>query len=122
MFLFSMIFETVPWRWIKVKTSASGKRRPWSFGGALDSAFDQIRQYGRGAPAVMIRLADALTLIAAHLRRDEDVAAVRRQVEMLGRGAETFDEELDRRALRQRLDRARDALARCDAGAGRAAA
>ena len=96
--------------------------RPWSFGGALDSAFDQIRQYGRGAPAVMIRLAEALTLIAAHLRRDEDVAAVRRQVEMLGRGAETFDEELDRRALRQRLDRARDALARCDAGAGRAAA
>lgn len=96
--------------------------RPWSFGGALDSAFDQIRQYGRGAPAVMIRLAEGLTLIAAHLRRDEDVAAVRRQVEMLGRGAETLAEELDRRALRQRLDHACDALARCETGSGRAAA
>lgn len=84
--------------------------RPWSFRGALDSAFDQIRQYGRSAPAVTIRLLEALDLIAGHLRRDDDLAAVRRQVEMVGRGESAIEEQLDRVALRQRLDRAQKTL------------
>jgi uncharacterized membrane protein len=109
-----------------VRRDASGRprliARPWTFGGALDSAFDQIRQYGRSAPAVMIRLVEGLELIASRLRRDEDVAAVRRQLEMIGRGAETFAEDLDRRALRQRLDRTREALDRCGTGSRRSAA
>lgn len=97
-----------------VRLDAEGRprviARPWTFPGALDSAFDQIRQYGRGAPAVTIRLVEALDLIAAHLRREDDVTAVRRQVEMVGRSATALDEELDRVALRQRLDRARATL------------
>lgn len=84
--------------------------RPWTFGSALDAAFDQIRQYGHGSTAVSIRLVEGLALITRHVRRADDRAAVQRQLEMIERGADALDEVLDREALLLRVAAVRDQL------------
>jgi len=84
--------------------------RPWTFRGALDAAFDQIRQHSRGTVAVMIRMVEGLALIARHARRCDDRAALRRQLDMIERGADAIDEPLDRDALHDRIAAARRML------------
>lgn len=78
--------------------------RPWSFPGALDAACDQIRQYGRGSASVSIRLIEGLSLVARQVWRRRDRAAVRRQVEMIGRSAAELPEANDRDALLRRTE------------------
>lgn len=97
-----------------VRLDGSGRprvvARPWTFCGALDAAFNQIRQYARGTTAVSIRLVEGLALVAGRVRRPEDRAAVRRQLEMIERGAVALEEPLDRGALLRRVAEVRRVL------------
>ena len=84
--------------------------RPWTFRGAIDEAFDQIRQHARGNAAVSIRLLEGLGLLASHVWRPDDRDAVRRQVEMVGRSAAAITEPFDRDELLLRVQRAQAGL------------
>lgn len=84
--------------------------RPWTFRGAIDAAFDQIRQNARGNAAVSIRLLEGLGLLASHVWRPDDRDAVRRQVEMVGRSAAAVAEPFDRDELLLRVQRAQAVL------------
>ena len=83
-----------------------------SFAGVLNTACDQIRQYGRSSVAVTIRLLEMLAAVAARAQRDPDRAALRRQAAMMKRGSETaLAEEEDRKDVDQRFKAVLDALA-----------
>ena len=78
--------------------------RPQAVVSAIDAAFDQIRQYGRTSVAVTIRLMDGLGRMAMCVCRDEDAAALRRQAEMIERGAaEEITEKNDLADVRERF-------------------
>ena len=62
-----------------------------SYGRMVNRAFDKIRQAGRGMPAVIIRLLDALAHITEHTTDSRQRAMLMRQAEMILRGA---DEEV----------------------------
>lgn len=62
--------------------------KPVDFHGALDAAFDQIRQNSTTHVAVQIRLLDALALIARFTHREEDRTAVQLQADMIRTAAE----------------------------------
>jgi uncharacterized membrane protein len=86
--------------------------RPWTFIGAVDAAFNQIRQYGRGSAAVTMRLLEALAILAGRVCRPDDAAAVLRQAEMIARGAEDgLAEPRDRAEAAERFARVRQRLA-----------
>ncbi len=61
--------------------------RPIRFGGMLDSAFNQIRQYGRSSAAVTMRLMETLAVIAEHTADEERLGQIRRQAMMIERGS-----------------------------------
>jgi uncharacterized membrane protein len=86
--------------------------RPWTFDGALDAAFNQLRQYGRGHAAVTIRLLEALEVLARRVRRPDDAAAVARHAEMAARGADGLPEPNDRAEVGERFGRVQRALAK----------
>lgn len=68
----------------------------------MDTAFNQIRQYGRSSAAVTIRLLETIALIAIFAYRQEDRDALLRHVEMIRRGArDGLPEEYDRRAVEE---------------------
>jgi uncharacterized membrane protein len=82
--------------------------QPWTFAGALDAAFHQIRQYGRSSAAVSARLLEALAVLAGRVRRPEDAAAILRHAEMVARGAaEALPVPADRRDVAERFERLR---------------
>ena len=54
----------------------------------VNRAFDKIRQAGRGMPAVIIRLLDALSHVAESSTDRRQRAVLLRQAEMIMRGAE----------------------------------
>ncbi len=67
-----------------------------TFGGVVDAAFNQIRQNGRANVAVIIRLLEALAIIATRARTEEQRGALRRQAEMVWRGSrEALPETMD---------------------------
>lgn len=76
-----------------------------SFAGALDAAFNQIRQYANDSVAVTIRLLEALAAILPHTFRAEDRVAVKHHARMIARVADAFTEESDKQAVHDRLDR-----------------
>ena len=77
--------------------------RPITFTGITNAAFDQIRQYGRSSVAVTIRLLEALTMIAAHTRTQEQRQAILRQAEMIARASkDALPEENDRQDVEER--------------------
>ncbi len=78
---------------------------PVSFANALDAAFNPIRQYGHNSVAVTIRLLEALASVAEHVQRDEDRDVVKLHAEMISRHTQSFSEEHDQVAVRQRLQR-----------------
>ncbi len=53
------------------------------FEGALDAAFNQIRQYSAGTPAVLIRLVEALQSIEYFTKRERHQKAVHKHLEMV---------------------------------------
>ncbi len=77
--------------------------KPVTFTGVVNSAFDQIRQYGRSSATVAIRLMEALEIIAVQIRTPEQREAIRRQGEMILRGGtESLGEKNDVEELRSR--------------------
>lgn len=66
------------------------------FEGVLDAAFNQIRQFSGGSPAVMIRLMEALATIQKFTRKESHRKAVFKHAEMvLTLGKETMGEKND---------------------------
>lgn len=57
--------------------------RPFTFEGLINAAFNQIRQNSAGNLSVKIRLLEALTLIAAHSNREENLLILDEHVEMV---------------------------------------
>ncbi|RUL87809.1 DUF2254 domain-containing protein [Tautonia sociabilis] len=82
--------------------------RSTRFGGIINTAFDQIRQYGLGNAALTIRLLEVIALIAARVDNLTDGASLLRQAVMIERGSRrAIEEEYDRRDI---ADRFRDIL------------
>lgn len=81
------------------------------FVGALNTAFDEVRQSGRGNASVTIRLAETLLAIARKADEQADCEALMRQVEMLSRGCdEAIPERYDRADVHARLREVRELL------------
>ena len=77
---------------------------PVTFPAIVDAAFDQIRQNARSTAAVTIRLLETIAVIAACVHRKEDRSALRRQADIIARGAqEGLAEAEDRRDVQERL-------------------
>jgi len=62
----------------------------------LASAFGPIRQYGRDAAPVLVRLLVALAAVAARTRQREDREAVTREADAVRRAAASVPDEADR--------------------------
>jgi uncharacterized membrane protein len=76
---------------------------PITFAEVTDAAFNQIRQYGQSSVAVMMRLLEAIAVIASFTHRTSDQIALRRHADMIERGSqEGIVEELDRGAIKER--------------------
>jgi uncharacterized membrane protein len=70
----------------------------FTFADVTDTAFNQIRQYGRSSFAVTIRLLETIAEVAGCVDRPEDSAALVRQAQMIARGArDGLLEEEDRK-------------------------
>jgi uncharacterized membrane protein len=61
---------------------------PVTFAGVMDAAFNQIRQYGKGSPSVMIRLMEALVTIDSFAGGPLKKESVRRHAGMVLQAAE----------------------------------
>lgn len=86
------------------------------FAGLTDEMFRMIRQYGRGTPAVMIRLLEVLTAAATCLRGHEEQAALRQQAELTRQDAlRHIENPQDREDLEQRYRRFQEVLHAPDA-------
>jgi uncharacterized membrane protein len=85
--------------------------RPWTFTGALDAAFDQIRQYGNTSTAVAVRLLESLAILAVCVRRPDDAAALLRQAALVERDYDRASHDVaDRQDVHERAARIRRAL------------
>lgn len=77
-----------------------------TFEGILDVAFNQIRQFSGGSPAVIIRLMEALTTLLGFTQTESHKKAVIKHAEMVLRmGQETIKEKHDVDDLAQRAER-----------------
>lgn len=75
------------------------------FKGALDTAFNKIRQYSGGNVAVIIRLMEALTEIYQFSSKESQNAAILRHAEMVLRvGIDTIKEKNDLDDLKERAN------------------
>ena len=84
---------------------------PATFAELLDAAFDPLRQHGRTNTAITIRLLEAIGAVAAVARRAADRDALRRQAEMIARGArEALPEAEDQRSALRAFEAALDAV------------
>lgn len=71
-----------------------------TFPGVVASSVDHIRQYGRNSEAVTIRLLEMIGDVALQLKHEAHRAPMRRQVEMIGRQAQSaLPEQEDREAV-----------------------
>lgn len=89
--------------------------RPFTFVGALDAAFDPIRQNAANSPYVLIHLMDRLLTLARRVHTPEDRAAVLDHAQKAERAGRSWSEHRDHRELVSRLYRLRAVL---HAGAG----
>lgn len=77
---------------------------PVLFANALDAALNQVRQFGRGSAAILIRLLEVVTDLMSSVRSSEDRAALHRHTEMIARAAhDSLPEENDRRDVDARV-------------------
>lgn len=82
-----------------------------TFEGLVNSAFNQIRQYGYTDVAVTIRLLEAIARIAPYTRYNKDRALLLRHAGMIERGSlEKITEECDRASIIQRYEAAAKVL------------
>jgi uncharacterized membrane protein len=85
--------------------------RPTTFAGAMDAAFDDIRQAARAQVRVLIRLLEALTVLARLVRepgRREALVAHAQRIERACQGS--IDDPDDLADAKSRLERLRDVL------------
>jgi uncharacterized membrane protein len=83
-----------------------------TFSDLIEAAFDQIRQYGRSNVEVMIRLMEALTIIAARAHKPGQKEALETQAEMIMRAcADTIPEPNDRDDIQERYQMFKRVLA-----------
>lgn len=76
---------------------------PLTFEGILNTSFNQIRQYSKGSPSVIIRLMEALITIHTISQKNRDKQSITRQAAMVLAIAEkSFDEEKDLIDLREK--------------------
>lgn len=86
-------------------------RRVSTFSGAVDTAFNQIRQAGTAMPAILIHLLGAIEGIAEHARTAEQREGLRRHAEMARSAAHRdVQEPLDRYDVEKAYVRAERAL------------
>ncbi len=96
--------------------------RPIDFPTVLGAAFNQIRHYGRDSVSVSLRLLDALVTVATFVIREEDLAAIQQQAEMLIHGCEaTFAETPERETARDRYNLVLEAVEKRRSGLKRLA-
>jgi uncharacterized membrane protein len=77
--------------------------KPETFAGIMDSAFNQIRQFGKGSPAVIIRLMEALVTISEMTQKPDQREEVERHAEMvLNAAKEALTEKNDLNDLKER--------------------
>jgi uncharacterized membrane protein len=75
-----------------------------TFGGVVDQAFNQIRQYGRTSVAVTIRLLGTIAVIGEHTQGYKNRAALKRQATMIKRGSdEAIPEAEDRQDITEQF-------------------
>lgn len=78
--------------------------RPVMFPNGLDAALNQIRQFGRGSAAILIRLLEVLADLATVVRSPTDRSALRRHAEMIARAArDSLPEPNDRDDVEERV-------------------
>jgi uncharacterized membrane protein len=76
----------------------------FTFPDVTDTAFNQIRQYGRSSTAVTIRLLETIAVVAGSVQRSENRAALLRHARMIARGAAGgLPEEEDRLEVEERF-------------------
>ncbi|WP_162806788.1 DUF2254 domain-containing protein [Sphingosinicella terrae] len=86
-------------------------RHVTTYAGAVDAAFNQIRQAGSSMPSILIHLLKAIEALAEHMRTEEQRAALRRQAELARSAARReIGEGEDRQDVEEAYDRARRAL------------
>ncbi|WP_157971891.1 DUF2254 domain-containing protein [Pleomorphovibrio marinus] len=79
--------------------------KPESFKGFLDASFNQIRQFGKGVPSVLIRLMENLCTLYEFADDSEKRAEIKRHAEMVWRtGNEFFTEKNDIEDLKVKFD------------------
>jgi uncharacterized membrane protein len=74
-----------------------------TFTGLVNTAFNQIRQYGKSDVAVTIRLLEAIATIACYTSTQKERAVLLRHAEMIRRDSQqAISEELDKRDIEER--------------------
>jgi uncharacterized membrane protein len=76
-----------------------------NFEDVADSAFRQIRQYGRSSPAVLVRLLEVIAEVAPHAKRPEDREALLHDAAVIHQAASALPEEFDRQDVEERYQR-----------------
>jgi uncharacterized membrane protein len=77
-----------------------------SFDGMLDAAFNQIRQFSKNSPAVVIRLMDALVTINKFVKIEDRKKAIEKHARMvLNLGKQSFTELNDLNDLNERSEK-----------------
>jgi uncharacterized membrane protein len=77
-------------------------RRVTTYAGALDAAFNQIRQAGSAKPAILIHMLEAIGAIVGHARSDEQRSALARHASVIrSAGLRDLAEPADRDDLEQ---------------------
>jgi len=79
---------------------------PLTFHGMMDASFNQIRQYGKGSPAVLIRLMEVFIIINGLAGNKNQKSAVERHAAMVYRACESSHPDAnDLNDLKERYDR-----------------
>ncbi|NJO95603.1 MAG: DUF2254 domain-containing protein [Pleurocapsa sp. CRU_1_2] len=74
-----------------------------TFAGLIDTAFNQIRQYGKSDVAVTIRLLDAIATVARYTSTPQEREILLRHAEMIRRNSQqAISEELDKKDIEER--------------------
>ena len=80
-----------------------------NFSGMLNAAFNQIRQYGKGSPSVMIRLMEAMNTISTFAKNKNQKELFVQHAEMIMNAAEkTFSEKRDLEDMQERFKNLKD--------------
>ncbi len=75
-----------------------------TFSGMLNAAFNQIRQYGKGSPSVMIRLMEAMNIINTYAKNKNQQELIEQHAKMIMNAAEeVFSEKRDLKDIKERF-------------------